>query len=130
MIKGYFNKAGHPAVEITAIGIRDRFYIEAIVDTGFDGDLCLPVQIAIQLGLELVSTQRFEMADGTIKNTLIFLGKILMGDEEKEIEIILTESDDALIGNGLLGDKTLIIDYLNMEITITPSMKKEHNEED
>ncbi|MFQ6061959.1 MAG: hypothetical protein ACE5J9_02125, partial [Methanosarcinales archaeon] len=62
MIEGYFNESGYPCIDLIVFGNRGNYPIEAIIDTGFDGDLCLPIQIAIQIGLELVSVQRFELA--------------------------------------------------------------------
>lgn len=44
-----------------------------------------------------------------------------LGDVKRFVEIILTESKEALIGSGLLRDKTLEIDYLNCEVLIKPS---------
>ena len=41
--------------------------VDAVIDTGFDGYLCLPVQLAIQLGLELSGSIKVELADGSIK---------------------------------------------------------------
>ncbi|MGQ9631394.1 MAG: Uma2 family endonuclease [bacterium] len=36
------------------------------------GDLCLPVQIAIQLGLELCGIELYELADRTIQRENVF----------------------------------------------------------
>ena len=46
---------------------RKSVEIDAIIDTGFDGSLCLPVPIAIQLGLELSCSQVVELADGSLQ---------------------------------------------------------------
>jgi predicted aspartyl protease len=39
--------------------------LAAIVDTGFDGDFCLPTAHEVQLGLELIGERLVELADGT-----------------------------------------------------------------
>lgn len=106
---------------MTASGGRGRRTIEAVIDTGFDGDLTLPVQLAIQLGLDLCATQCFELADGSIQDQLVFLGNIHLGDLQRAAEIILTDSTDALVGSGLLADQILEIDYLNRTVHIRPS---------
>ena len=47
-----------------------------MVDSGFDGFLCLPIEVAVGLGLELVTTIPVELADGTVnENELVFAGK-------------------------------------------------------
>ena len=100
------------------IGARQRCTVEAIVDTGFDGDLSLPVQIAVQLGLELYSIQPFELADGIVKNQLVFSTEF--GGTKRLAEITLTESEDALIGSGLFEGMVLEIDYLSREVRLRP----------
>lgn len=118
-MNGYFDEYGHPRIEISVIGIRATCSIEAVIDTGFDGDLCLPIQIAIQLGMELRDILYIELADGTIKDELVFAGAINWEGETKEVRVILTSSEDALIGIGLLAEKRLEIDFGKRSINIT-----------
>ena len=54
-----------PIARIEAIGSRQTLVFTATVDTGFDGDLCLPTRLAVQLGLELIGELEIELADGT-----------------------------------------------------------------
>ena len=51
---------------------------------------------------------------------MVFSGTIEMGDQEVEAEIILTESDDPLIGTGLLKDMILNIDFRERKVEILP----------
>jgi len=46
--------------------------LRAVVDTGFDGAVCLPVSIAVNLGLELVGREFVEYADGRVVRELLF----------------------------------------------------------
>lgn len=116
---GYFDEYGHPRVEISVMGIRSTCSIKAVIDTGFDGDLCLPIQIAIQLGLELRDILYIELADGTIKDELVFAGAVHWESEIKEVRIMLTGSEDPLIGIGLLAKKRLEIDFEKGSVSIT-----------
>ena len=72
--------------------------IDAVVDMGFDGDLCLPIEVAIQLGLNLCDMIEVELADGTIKRELISTGEVKLGDKTKKVGIMLTESEEGLLG--------------------------------
>lgn len=54
-----------PTAQIEVIGGRQAIELTAIVDTGFDGDLCIPTRVAVPLGLELTSELDVELADGT-----------------------------------------------------------------
>ena len=52
-----------PTTKVTVGGVKGRVTLEAIIDTGFDGDICIPVKTATELGLELVGQDEFELAD-------------------------------------------------------------------
>lgn len=117
-MESYVNEYGHPIVGITVVGSRGSATAEAILDTGFDGDVCLPTQVAIQLGLKLAATQLIELADGTRKRELVFAGEGVFEDKVRKVEIILTEGQDALIGTRLLAYKILEIDFLKRTVEI------------
>ncbi len=53
-MEGYIDKYRHPKVVVMVNGVA----IDAIVDAGFDGDLCLPTEVAIQ-AIFLISPQSF-----------------------------------------------------------------------
>jgi predicted aspartyl protease len=73
-VKAYFDQAGHPRLKVPVVGSRAGIVVDALVDTGFDGDICLPTQLAIQLGLELRDMVWVELADGTLRDELVFAG--------------------------------------------------------
>ena len=104
-MEGYIDEYGHPKVVVMVNGLS----VDAVVDTGFDGNLCLPIQVAIQLGLKLCDTMKVELADGSIKRELVFMGLIKFGGEAKKARITLTESTDALMG-------TQMFSYLEIDI--------------
>jgi clan AA aspartic protease len=95
---GYIDEYGQGRVRVGVIGRKMEIAVDAVIDTGFDEYLCLPVQTAIQLGLELCDTMKVEFADGTIKKEMVFSGVTKFGEEVKKARITLTESRDALIG--------------------------------
>jgi len=112
LIRGYFDARSQPRVAVTARGARREVALDAVIDTGFNGFLCLPVAVAIGLGLELFGTQQAELADGAIKKELIFLGQAgFAGQPSQYGEILLTESEDALIGVEFLAQDRLEIDF-------------------
>ena len=117
-MEGYVNEYGQPIVEVTVEGSRGSIIAGAILNTGFDGDICLPTQVAIQLGLELVAIQLIELADGTRKRELVFTGKGIFGDQVQTVEIILTEARDTLMGTRLLAEKILEIDFAKRTLEI------------
>jgi predicted aspartyl protease len=61
-------------VDIEVIGMRRTVTVTALLDTGFDGDVCLPITLAVSLGLELVAQGWVEYADGRRERELAFAG--------------------------------------------------------
>ncbi|MFQ6043496.1 MAG: hypothetical protein ACE5PV_21790 [Candidatus Poribacteria bacterium] len=111
-IEGYLDENDQPRIIVIVTGIRKETSFDAIIDTGFDGYLCLPVQIAIQVGLELYGAQVSELADGSMRDELVFIGQVALENQPNvEVEISLTESEDALVGVALLTPYKLEIDF-------------------
>lgn len=105
-MEGYIDEYGHPKVVVMVNGLS----VDAVIDTGFDGDLCLPIQVAIQLRLKLSDTMEVELADGTRKRELIFTGQVKLGDKAKEVGIMLTESEETLLGTQMFSHLELDFD--------------------
>ena len=108
----------NPYIEVTVIGNRGQVNIVALVDTGFNVDLCLPMEIGVMLGLELWDMAEIELADGTVNLELTFAARINWDGELREVDVFLTHSDEALIGTRLLEDKSLNIDFRTGEVVI------------
>lgn len=120
-MRGFFDEEGHPRIEVSLFGSRAEATIEVLIDTGFDGALCVPIPLAIPLGLELYGDHNYELADGTIKQELTYRAIIHLGEETHRAEIVLTESEEALIGSELLEGYILEIDYGNRTVEIRKS---------
>jgi len=94
MISGSIGVAGTPVLTITVTG-KETVSVEGILDTGFDGFLCLPIPLAVSLGLELTKVVKTELADGTIvEDELVFAGKADWDGTMIDVDILLTRSDD------------------------------------
>ena len=118
MVTGFFDEYRQPTISILIQGHQGERRIEAVIDTGFDGSVCLPIPLAIQLGLELCGAQVIELADGSQSDELVFTGTVTFDDEIRTVEIALTESDDALIGTELLRAHKLEIGFLTQTIRL------------
>jgi clan AA aspartic protease len=98
--------------------------IEAILDTGFDGALCIPITKAVPLGLELVDVWTSELADGTIlEDEPIFRGKVEWNGSVTDVDILLTKSADCLLGTVLLRGMEVRLNYSTNEVRIEKSIK-------
>lgn len=116
-IRGYVDDFYQAIVTVTVRGSRTSVTLDMVLDTGFSGDICLPIPIATQLGLELITTQHYELADGTVEEKLVFLGHVVFG-EEKPVTVVLTDSENALFGTGLLTNVKLYIDFIAKTVEI------------
>jgi clan AA aspartic protease len=121
MIQAYFDDLGNPKVKIAVGGSRMQVEVEALIDTGFNGYIILPSLIATRLGLELTSVTWVELADGSVIRNSVFSGHTTFGGQSQEVEIMMTDSDEALIGTALLSNYKLTIDFVNRTVEITES---------
>ena len=121
MIKGEISPSGSPIIEMRVIGSRTEVTLKGILDTGFDGYLCLPMTIAVSLGLELIRLQTTELADGTIlEDEPVFSGRMEWNGELIDVDIVLTKSPDTLLGTALLRGMDVRMNYSTGEIAIQP----------
>lgn len=118
-LEGRINELGEALLPLTVKGLRAYAQVDAVIDTGFSGALCLPIEIAIQLGLELCGVETYELADGTLRRAQVFQAKVEWFDEEKAVEIVLTESPQALIGTGMLIGSRVEFDFVQMTFKVT-----------
>ena len=117
-LRGSIDEYGHCWVPVTIVGLRQEISVEAILDTGFDGWVCLPMRLAVQLGLELCGFQTVELADGTQKEELVFSSEVIFGNKRDEVDITLTSGGDTLVGLGLLANSVVSIDLVGRTMEI------------
>jgi clan AA aspartic protease len=119
MIKGKISDVGSPIIKTKIIGSRAKIVVDGILDTGFDGYLCLPITTAVSLGLELIDLRRAELADGTIlEDEPVFIGKMVWDGDIIDVDVVLTKSADTLLGTALLCAMEVKLNYSTNEVVI------------
>ncbi len=116
-----------PMVEIEVEGLRGRVSIQALLDTGFSDCLCLPTDIAVELGLPLGGSNLIEYADGRQRKELYFKGQVTFVGVTQTVDIYLTDSDEPLAGMKLLQGCQVLLDIPREKVKITrikPKKKK------
>jgi clan AA aspartic protease len=106
---------------IEVIGPQGTTAIDGLIDTGFEGALCLPIEDAIRLGLQISDRVTVNYADGRRVKELVFAGQVRLFDDLHDVAIYLTESDIALIGTSLLENYRLLIDFGSGQVEIAKS---------
>ncbi len=120
-MKTYFDKTSHPMVEITVSGIEKTATLPALIDTGFDGYLSLPLSLALPLGLKLFFHTAVTLADGSTKEELLFEAKVKLGKKWQEASVFINRGSVALLGTKLLENSKLLLDFPNQKIQIQSS---------
>lgn len=113
MIEGLIRETGTPTLMLKVLGKGGgEVTVEGILDTGFDGFLCLPIPLAVALGLELIAVTRTELADGTVvEDELVFAGRAEWDGTVMDVDILLTRSGDVLIGTAFFKEYLVQLDY-------------------
>lgn len=118
MIRGRLGSGGEPVVTITLHGRRPRA-IEAVLDTGFSGHLCLSRRQRSFMRLRRVGRQPFELADGHQVIEDVFLGEVTFDGRRQRVLVTLTAARESLVGTDLLAAKVVRIDFARAKVTVT-----------
>ena len=120
MMSGRVNQFREAILNLVIIGKdKSKLAVEAVIDTGFNGDVILPIDIVLSLGLELQGYQESVLGDGTIAKFPVYLGTVIW-DGQKQIVEINAATTGSLIGMGLLEGYKLEIDSIsNGVVSIT-----------
>ncbi len=122
MICGYFDEESQPVISVQVTGHYGTLQVILTVDTGFDGDICLPASTAVSLGLSLGGYRFVQLADGSINKGLYFRGQCQVSDlPVRDVNVYITELEDGLIGAGMFQNMRLEIDYGQQTVSLVPS---------
>ena len=105
-------------VPIKVVGLQKGQEILALLDTGFTGELLLPLQIAVPLGLQLAGVARCQLADGNFSRQMLFSASITWGTQTRSITVNVVDVEHALIGGGLLHGYVLTVDFQKKQLII------------
>ncbi len=117
MIRGRIRRNEEPLVPLVLLGRGSR-RVEAILDTGFTGYLCLARRHRRGMALVPVGTAREVFADGRTRNETVYAGDIRFDGRRQRIPIVLTGAEDSLVGTRLLQGKRLRINFRTGEILV------------
>src|SRR5207244_3327511 len=118
VLRGHIDERNQLWVQITVAGKNSQQEIRALIDTGFTGELQLPLSVASPLGLELSGAGSFELADGSQSQEMLFKASILWGTTLRTATVIVSGTDTPLVGGGLLHGFVLLVDFEKKLFTI------------
>ncbi len=92
--------------------------VEFLIDTGFNGALCVPISLMKELGLKQVSEVEIFGVGLHQEVVGLAIAKITWFGRQTEIEILINDGDDRLLGSEMLDGKVLKIKYRNKKAAI------------
>ena len=95
-----------------------RRVIEAVLDTGFTGHLCLARRHRRSMNLRLVGEVETGLADGSRTMQPVYLGTITFFGVARPVFVTLTRSSDSLIGTALLLNRQVHLDFSRHTLTM------------
>ncbi len=121
MILGIVTARGDAVIPLTLFSHDGQpEVVNAVIDTGFTGDLLLPKTLADWLGLEPKNRARARLADGGVANVLGYLVSLLWDGIGRDV-LALEMGGTVLVGMGLLRDHRLTVDVVDGgRVTIEP----------
>jgi len=126
ILEGTIDSKNQLWVTIDVIGEHHTETMPVVIDTGFTGELALPLQIAVTLGLKLSGAATSCLADGSEIRQMLFSAEILWGSTKRPVTIHVMHGDVcASIGCELLHDYILSADFEKKQLFI----KEPHTDE-
>ncbi len=96
-----------------------KIAVDAVIDTGFNGDLIVPPEAISELGLKLQGYQKAILGDGTISQFQVCEATVIWDGSRRLVEVNAATSG-VLIGMGLLEGYKLEVNTIpNVIVTIT-----------
>jgi len=117
-IDGCFNLSDEPVVELE-VGLSR---LELLVDTGFNGSLIIPSQIANRLDLRFEGPEEFQSVTGEVFLADAYSVEVnWLGDRIRVAVAASKNVREAILGGHMLRDSRLTIDYGDRTVTIDRS---------
>lgn len=106
-------------VPIEVAGDTDHKEISALLDTGFTGELVLPLHIAVPLGLKLVGISSCTLGNGLETKQMLFSASIKWGTQKRSVTaIVVADTEEVLMGVSLLHGYALLVDFQQKQFVI------------
>ena len=111
MTVGAVNLLRRPAINVALIdGNEQERSIEAHLDTGFTGNLTLPIAAIAQLELPFIGNTNFRIGDGVLTRFELYEATIRWQGDHRTINVLASEVFP-LVGVGLLWGNNLSVDF-------------------
>ena len=111
MIVGTVNASREAVIQLQVGngGHAPPLAVDALIDTGYNGDLTLPGNVIAGLGLAAAGARQGMLADGTVSTLEVFLATVSWHGKPKDVLALKVEGAP-LVGMRLLHDCRLTVE--------------------
>ena len=119
-ITGYIDEELNPYLNDIFLVDKNQHLIELkiILDTGFNDELALPEKYLDQCNFIPLGDEEYILADGSIVKEDTYQGEIVINKKPFLVKLSLIDDDEALLGNALLIDKIVQLNFKDNTIEI------------
>jgi clan AA aspartic protease len=119
-ITGYIDEDLNPYLNEIFLVDKNQHLIELtiILDTGFNDELALPEKYFSQCNFIPIGDEEYILGDGSIVKENTYQGEIVINKKPLLVTLSLTGDDEALLGNALLIDKIVKLNFKDNTIEI------------
>ena len=112
MIRGSVSPDLEATIPLVVLGVAGSGQeIQAVLDTGFTGELTLPLPIINSLGMTWLGTEEGILADGSVEVFHVYSTSVMWDGQTRSIEVDAIEADP-LVGMKLLRGHSLQMDVI------------------
>jgi clan AA aspartic protease len=118
MMTGTIENGIHPRLVITLVTADGKVGIEALVDSGFDGQVALHYDAADRFHLEPIKLTEVTYANGQKMKEIVCLGTIIWHNETRRVQIVLSDDEEPAIGTRLLKGSIMTMNFVQNTLEI------------
>lgn len=118
IIEGKIDEQNRLWVNIRVSGYHGGRDISFRIDTAFDGELSIPVSLAVPLGLPLVGESEYSIGGGGVSRPFKFIASIQWGSQNRLATADVDQTKSPLLGMGLLNGYMLLADFKKKTLII------------
>ena len=120
MIRGKVTSLKQAVIQLELVGRNgNAMLIDAVVDTGFNGHLTIPVNVAKSSDLQIRETREYQLGNGSLEEFLVYDANLLWDISPRRVGALATDGP-TLVGMSMLQGCTIYIDAVDgciVEIT-------------
>lgn len=116
-LPGKVNEFGEACIDVNFLSNNKTYPF--LIDTGFNGSLCLPYKIAEELNLDIEEQTTFYGVGDHYENIDVTYTEISWLGMVTEVSVLVNKGNDFLLGTALLDNKELYINYKTKEVLPT-----------